>query len=71
MNPQGAIECKRCEGHGTDPEPDVTVEWECCSDFLPTGECCAAVYGLARMVPVQALLPKPCNDCGGYGEAPA
>lgn len=33
--------------------------YECCGKYLPSGECCAAIYGDANLIPVD---PEPEED---------
>ena len=56
--------CDACGGRGGFER----VERECCGDYLPSGECCAAVYGTDRLVPARYV--DPCERCGGSAETP-
>jgi hypothetical protein len=56
--------CHECDGVGG----FETTDWQCCGQFLPTGECCAAKYGIDRLVPVPVM--EPCEWCGGTGIEP-
>lgn len=49
-----------CGGRGlvvVEREPRTVYTGECCGNVLPSGECCAAVYGLDRLVQVPHLEP--------------
>jgi hypothetical protein len=56
--------CHQCGGEGGFDYTD----WECCGHYLPTGECCAAIYGQDRLVPI--VTREPCTWCGGSGQEP-
>lgn len=58
--------CSVCDGRGRE-EP--YIEGACCGSYLATGECCAALYGADRLVPVE-VEGEPCPACGGTGTAP-
>jgi DnaJ-class molecular chaperone len=57
-------ECHECSGRGGFEHTD----WECCGHYLPSGECCAAIYGQDRLVPVPSI--EPCQWCDGTGVEP-
>jgi hypothetical protein len=53
--------CEACDGQGA----LMDMESECCGNYLDSGECCAAIYGTANLIPVQ--VPIPCGLCGAKG----
>lgn len=53
--------CPLCDGDGI----GEATEWGCCGHYLGTGECCAAQYGMANLVPIPAQVE--CRLCWGAG----
>jgi hypothetical protein len=58
------VVCRDCGPHPIDPKHFAhdfipvhripgEVEYECCGQQLASGECCASVYGDARLVQIQ------------------
>jgi DnaJ-class molecular chaperone len=54
--------CPVCDGTGRQTYDDV----DCCGNYLDTGECCAAIYGTDRLIPIQ--IDDVCYMCDGTGE---
>lgn len=59
------VECPNCQGFGW-IEGSAWIA-DCCGEFLPSGECCAAKYGGDRMVEVEVQAQVDCPMCGGRG----
>jgi hypothetical protein len=63
------IPCPDCDGLGWSEGEETS--WVCCSELLRSGECCAAIYGIDRLVPVPEPIQVGCPRCRGYGEIEA
>lgn len=67
MSPDVAlIPCNDCDGHGW--VIGEGYELGCCGNVLESGECCAAKYGEANLVPVPVQEQVACPTCLGAGE---
>jgi hypothetical protein len=51
-----ALHDAACPHHDKPLVWEADIEYECCGVYLDSGECCASVYGEARLVQVQGDL---------------